>query len=73
MVISAPWSDYYLNDCKVPPNFHHHTFPNKHLFYIDWKPVSEKKTLIKLYLKNNLSGYYCDKSVPLFMNFFFHC
>ena len=51
MVLSAPWYDSYLNDCKGSPNFDHWNLPPKPLYYLDWKLVSEKQTPITIYIQ----------------------
>ena len=53
MGISAPWTDSYLNGFKVLQSVYHQTLPNKPVFYLKITPVSDKKTLITIYLKTS--------------------
>ena len=45
MGLSSPWADFYLKDCKVPPDFDHQTVPTKYF------SKSDEQTLIKTQIK----------------------
>ena len=56
MVLSAPWSDSYLNNCFEPPKFHHKNLYTKPLFPL----------IVQLYLSNKPWYQYIFKNMSLY-------